>query len=103
MIRLILDRTVRMSEDEFKRGYRTFEIENNELEKLMSEYPNYSICGAEVIKTPTSHNKDCAVPPSASPKLPSLDDVMEECYDGCMDEDTIIEVYNSIKKLGNFA
>jgi len=50
----------------------------------------------------TSHNSDYAAA-SPAPKLPSFDDVMEDCYDGCMDEDIIKEVYDSIKKLGNFA
>ena len=50
-----------------------------------------------------SDNSDYAVTPTASRKLPSLEDVMEDCYDGCMDEDTVKEVYETIKKLGNFA
>lgn len=51
MIRLILDRTVQMSEDEFKRGYRTIDIENEELESLLTGNRSFSVCGSEVIET----------------------------------------------------
>ena len=67
MIRLILDRTVQMSEDEFKRAYRTFDIENEELEKLMTDdYRQFSICGAETLVQQSLSGSDKSSPKSCS-------------------------------------
>jgi hypothetical protein len=53
-----------------------------------------------------SDNSDYAVQPTASPKLPSLEDVNEYINtdgNGLVPSDWIERVYNIIKKLGNFA
>ena len=57
MIRIILDRTVQMSEDEFKRGYKTLDIENKELEELLKGTRAFSICGGELIEEPPKDTK----------------------------------------------
>ena len=55
----------------------------------------------------TTHNSDYAVPPSATPKLPSLDNFTEYMlFDRngpkrCTEDH--IQAYEIIKKLGNFA
>jgi hypothetical protein len=60
----------------------------------------------ELPPPPTSHNSEYADTPTASPKLPSLEDVNEYINtdgNGLVPSDWIERVYNIIKKLGNFA
>ena len=83
---------------EYRSGFNYITGEKNNFKDLTDQMI-WDAAIKSVKENGSSHNTDCAVPP----KLPSLDDVMEDCYDGCMDEDTIKEVYESIKKLGNFS
>ena len=48
-----------------------------------------------------SDNSDYAVPPTASPKLPSWNKVYENCTD--VDKSDVQHILDVIKKLGNFA
>jgi len=56
----------------------------------------------EVRKKLTSDNSDYEVQLKASPKLPSLEDVIDEVSDH-VHRETIKETYYAIQRLGNFA
>ena len=49
----------------------------------------------------TTHNSDYAVPPSDTPKLPSVDDVMK--FNPSLNYDDVQETLHAVYTLGNFA
>ena len=49
MIRLILDTSRQVTEDEYKRTYRTFDLDNPKLEHLLTKC-GYEVCGSEVVE-----------------------------------------------------
>lgn len=69
-----------------------------------NEFDNLDDCPIYKRLLERSDNSDYAVTPTASPKLPSLDDVKYELYkDETIGYTDIELVYETIKKLGNFA
>ena len=81
------------------------EIDKYELARKYYSEDNNSLCDFvdyldEYLKL-TSDNSDYAVPPSDTPKLPSLKDVIDNTS-FYIPEYHVEEVYNEIKELGNF-
>ena len=83
--------------------YRSKDLLLNQSDNMGRITIDLPIIEAKILyKKLTSDNSDYAVPPTALPKLPSLDDVMNESH-GWIQEQDVKEIYDIIKKLGNFA